>query len=370
MIQFPLFDSLHGGRPSGRPNKLPQISIRGRTSCLRAGFTLVELLVVITIIGILIALLLPAVQAAREAARRTQCVNNLKQLSLGMITHEQELGRLPTGGWGWMWVGDPDRGSGKEQPGGWIYNILPYMEQLPLYQLGSDGRRDVWTPTQLAGNATRIQTPLSMMNCPTRRPAITYPYLGSGTWTGYGSSVVSRLARSDYAANIGCPCNQPAFPATLPAAASLTQTNTWPVQTPTSTGISFFRSELKMTEITDGTSNTYMLGEKYLNSDRYLDGNDYSDLESMYGGYNDDLYRSTEYPDPPPNPKPAPTQNPMQDIPGYGPDSYRFGSAHSTSLNMAFCDGSVTPIAYSIDPVIHCRLGNRMDGKPINGNAY
>ena len=77
-------------------------------SC-RRGFTLVELLVVIAIIGILVALLLPAIQAAREEARRIQCVNHLKQLSLGMLTHESGTGHYPTGGWGFAWIGDPDR---------------------------------------------------------------------------------------------------------------------------------------------------------------------------------------------------------------------------------------------------------------------
>src|SRR5271169_4167733 len=100
------------------------------------GFTLVELLVVITIIGILIALLLPAVQAAREAARQVQCRNNLKQLALGCLQHENLTKRLPSGGWGYAWAGDADRGNDLRQPGGWIYNILPYIEQQPLHDLG------------------------------------------------------------------------------------------------------------------------------------------------------------------------------------------------------------------------------------------
>jgi len=101
-----------------------------------SGFTLVELLVVITIIGILIAILLPAVQAAREAARRMQCENNLKQLSLGCLQHESSCGFLPTGGWSCGWVGDANCGIGKTQPGGWAFCILPFIDQAALHDLG------------------------------------------------------------------------------------------------------------------------------------------------------------------------------------------------------------------------------------------
>src|SRR5215468_1104499 len=93
------------------------------------GFTLVELLVVIAIIGVLIALLLPAVQSAREAARRSQCQNSLKQIATAFLNHESTQKIFPTSGWGWGWVGDPDRGYKRNQPGGWLYNILPYIEQ-------------------------------------------------------------------------------------------------------------------------------------------------------------------------------------------------------------------------------------------------
>jgi len=131
----------------------------------------VELLVVIAIIGILVALLLPAVQAARESARALQCKNNMKQLSLACVTHVSAQGIFPSGGWGWAWAGDPDRGFGADQPGGVFYQLLPYLEQQNLHQLGSG----LSNSQKMATSLEMVQTVIPGLTCPTRRQAGNYP---------------------------------------------------------------------------------------------------------------------------------------------------------------------------------------------------
>ena len=86
-----------------------------------------------------------------------------------MLGHEQHYGFFPSGGWNWEWTGDPDRGTGRDQPGCWATPSFPISSNSPSMILGLDGQPNMWTATQLAGAAIRCQTPLAVFNCPTRR---------------------------------------------------------------------------------------------------------------------------------------------------------------------------------------------------------
>src|SRR5262249_32445704 len=173
--------------------------MRGRRA--KRAFTLVELLVVIAIIGILVALLLPAVQAARESARRQQCSNNLKQLALGALNHEQAHKTFPTGGWGWFWVGDADRGFKRDQPGGWIYNVLPFIEEDAKHRLAGDGDRENISAAQQQGTREVIRTPVDMIRCPSRRETTILAKVfdpGFFAWNSAPATIPDVAGRSDY----------------------------------------------------------------------------------------------------------------------------------------------------------------------------
>jgi prepilin-type N-terminal cleavage/methylation domain-containing protein/prepilin-type processing-associated H-X9-DG protein len=329
------------------------------------GFTLVELLVVITIIGILIGLLLPAVNSAREAARNGTCQNNLKQLGLASLNHEHAHGFFPTGGWGSKWVGDPDAGYGITQPGGWLYCVLPYMDQQNLHDMGL-GQRGTNRSKQLTDAAKMIGTPLAILYCPTRRPTGGYP--SSATYTNV-SSPPANVAKSDYAANGG-----DATVLTQPSGTAPSDgRNIYSIWDPTSTanasanvqtGISFIGSMIKVAHITDGPSNTYMLGEKFMDPGNYISGADSGDMFCAYGGWSNDLFRSCNVKYGPPQQDSSPPYPS-----GFAPQ-FIFGSAHPSGANFVFCDGSVHTISFAIAPNVHHLLGNRADGQPIDDSQW
>jgi prepilin-type N-terminal cleavage/methylation domain-containing protein/prepilin-type processing-associated H-X9-DG protein len=321
--------------------------IRNLTSEIRntPGFTLVELLVVIAIIGILTALLLPAVQSAREAGRRIECTNHLKQIGLAMLEHESTYRFFSSGGYGWMWTGDPDHGAGPEQPGGWNYSILPFLEEQAVHEMGADGQPDVVTTVQRNGAQQRDRTVVSVFVCPSRRLAKIYPR--PTNWTYLNGGLVATSTALDYAANCGTRIGYTGGPASPPG-----PNFDWGPYTLKHDGISYGRSQVKISQITDGTSHTYMVGEKYLNPDHYETGGDWTDDTGIYEGCAFDTYRWTAYP-------------PSVDTPGT-PQDYIFGSAHVGASNFVFCDGSVHAIRYEIDAQTHLQLGTRADGLPIN----
>lgn len=324
-----------------------------RHSSKRRAFTLVELLVVIAIIGILVALLLPAIQAAREAARRSQCSNNLRQLSLAMIQHESTHKHLPTTGWWGSWVGDPDRGYDSRQPGSWIYNILPFIEQQQIRDLGAGLTVNQKWPVFKERDGLTI----SYLNCPSRRASIAYP--NGSEHTPVNSRKATIHARSDYAANAGdievleqlC---EKIYPTTL--AEADTGKLGWPPSQKDFNGTAYCGAAIKLAAVTDGLSKTYLLGERYLNPQNYETGFDHGDDWSMWSGYQDDIVRSTYC-------NAAGTDNrvPVQDTPGLEKQEL-FGSAHPGGCYMAFGDGSVQFIGYDIEPDVHRRNGNRLDG--------
>jgi prepilin-type N-terminal cleavage/methylation domain-containing protein len=307
----------------------------------RRAFTLIELLVVIGIIGILVALILPAVQAARETARKVQCQSHLKQLAVAVQIHHDLHKHLPTNGWGHAWVGDPDRGFDRRQPGGWVYNVLPFLEQTSVREFGRGE-----PPAQKQISLGKLmQMPLAVLVCPSRRSAELSPY--STTVILYNAEVPHDAAKTDYAIN-GGDFYVSAGPGPLSASAQDIQAYAWP-DTRLITGISFVGSLINLTEITDGSSNTYLVGEKYINIDDRLQGNG-GDDQTMFLGDDADIRRWT-------------TAIPERDTKRL-PSHEIFGSRHSICL-FSMCDGSVRGIAYEVDADVHRRLGNRHDGVPV-----
>lgn len=311
-----------------------------------SGFTLVELLVVIAIIGILVGLLLPAVQSAREAARRTECANNLRQLALACLLHEEQLGYFPSGGWGNRWVGDASRGYGEKQPGSWLFSVLPFVEGSNVRSHGSS----------LQGAAREIaiaeqnQIVIPFINCPSRRPPITRPT----SVDPYNSAPPRYIVRTDYAANAG-DFGDALMPNVYGPTPQQVATYDWEGAMRGLTGVTYVKSELKSSAITDGLSQTFLLGEKNVDPAHYDTGQALNDNQGAYTGFNWDNQRVA-----------SPRWPPSPDTQGSGNDFYAsFGSAHPGIWQSAYCDGHVAGVGYDMGGLIAGRIANRLDGDHV-----
>lgn len=341
---------------------MPSAKPQQRFEQQRAAFTLVELLVVMAIIGILVAILLPAIQASREAARSTQCRDNLKQMAIAFWNHEQSHGHLPTGGWGYKWIGEPDAGYGSDQPGGWPYNILAYIEQENLRNLGRGGVDRFTDPLNAERQAAFLKllsTPLPLFTCPTKRPNQLWPFavdplnpfLAANAFT-CSSSNGCFVPRGDYRVNAGSKAasDQPG-----PALVQPPGMYSWKYAVAgTQNGICYQRSTVRVSQIVDGTAKTLLIGEKYLDSDRYFDGADTADDQCLYTGHDRDNAGYTA--------DGSEAMMPRRDTPRLKLSFY-FGGPHASGFNVVLCDGSAHQLGYDIGEDVWRQLGGRSDAE-------
>ena len=312
----------------------------------RSAFTLVELLVVIAIIAMLVTLLLPAVQSAREAARRTQCINGLKQMGLASLNYESAQGEFPTGGTE-PWHNEGDENSNYAKGYGWMVQILPFIEDAALREVSKNyGAGDEALDLQVR------KTPIPMYFCPSRRENVVRT----------GGGCVLGCALNDYA--------------------SATPHNSWdPTATNRTRGGHFWQGTshgvlrentmkyrgvitrtygsepCTMGKITDGASKTMMIAEKRLHINLYTQGAWHDDI-GWTDGWDPDIVRFTGY---------TPGRDILQGQPNDpgGELGFYFGSAHQTGIFGVFADGHVPNISYGVDPTVFNAIGHRSDGLAV-----
>lgn len=325
----------------------------------RTGFTLVEVLVVIAIIGILIALLLPAVQAAREAARRSQCANHLVQVGLALHVYEHARGFFPPG------VIEP-KGPIRNLPSGyhmsWVTQILPYIEEMNTYR-----HIDFKQGAYAQKNAAARGAPIPLLACPSERSIGRVFSLQQSPEVGAEAAAnpMTPVGTSNYA---GCHHH---------VEAPIDQDNT---------GMFFLNSHIRPRDVSDGLSHTLMVGEKVVEETDlgWISGTRATlrntgtppaepapaGLVPLVGEPGAWVAPNEQQPQQGPNPPGAPpAPAPPQAKPGPAPDPALvvggFGSAHPGGFNAVLGDGSCRFINRLINPTAYQQLGHRADGKLV-----
>ncbi len=326
---------------------------------IRRAFTLVELLVVIAIIGVLVALLLPAVQFAREAARRMQCSNNLRQIGIAIHTHHDTVRVLPTGGdmpWPliYNYITPYGEAFGPEKQGlGWAFQVLPYLEANNLH--------DHQAANNLQRQMNLEQAEMSGYFCPSRRRNVKQQ---DRILMDYAASTPSNNLRLDNTSSLqfnsffkGSNAHDIATSKNQSYFGVIVRTN-WDWRTQSAVGSD---PPLNLGAISDGTSTTMMLGEKRLMPNQYLSGA-WHDDRGWTDGWDPDTLRLTSAPL-----GPDVRSQADQNTGLVGDIGYHFGSAHPNGMNICFADDSVKWIPFSIDRNTFNRMGHRQDNQVNTG---
>ena len=259
-----------------------------------------------------------------------------------MLHHHESHRIFPTGGWSQRWTGDPDLGFDEDQPGGWEYNVLPFIEELAMYELGAG--QSLVEKKRLFRE--RLQKPISMFHCPSRREPRVRPIQNFF----YNADSMQGNVKIDYAANGG---TERLALSNGPNTVERARTFNWP-DPKRFNGIVHIRSEVRLRHVRDGTTKTLMLGEKYLNPAFYNDSQDHGDDDGAMIGLNFDSVRWT-----------AAAYAPKRDTHGVVNHS-GFGSAHESAFHVTLCDGSVQAIGYDVDLQVFRLLGVRNDGQVVD----
>ncbi len=320
--------------------------VRRADSDNRHAFTLIELLVVIAIIGILIALLLPAVQKVREAANRMSCQNNLKQIGLAIHNYHDVYNQLP-----------PAR-VGRDAYATWPILVAPFLEAQNLANLW-----DIHKTFQEQSDEARLTT-LKVFFCPSRRAPMTSPPDQNGV-DGQDGNGHLEGACGDYACCDGDGFDRNTQDANGAMISPLVVNPNVGDNNPYPKPILSFRSRTSFEKITDGLSNTFLVGEKHVREgelgwaadgdDDYYSGFSYSSAQRSAGWYIDSSG--------------ARQNKPLMKMTDAA-STIRFGSWHTGICNFVFCDGSVHSVPNNIDIDVLRRLAVRNDGEVIPSDAF